>query len=136
MTTFSMYKKNIFLTLLLAGVAAGASALAYTNPTAPFPVNTEPPIDIGATIQAKSGGLSVNEFQGRGNAHLQQNAVFLGTIQSGGPGSSPTTVIVDTNTDVMGEVWAADFLNSSTLQHSETQPKPLCGDATGEIIFC
>ncbi len=128
--------KNLSLALLLAVVLGGASTFAYTNPQSAFPVNTYPPIDEGVTNQVKLGGLSVNEFQTRSDADLQQNATFVGPIQAGNPGQQNTVVQVGTNTLVSGEIRAAQYLNSSTLQHNASQPKPLCGDGAGNIIFC
>ncbi len=136
MKQFSFFKKNIFLITLLTLVAFGVGSFAYTNPAAPYPANTDAPIDTSLSNQIKTGGLSVNEFVARGNAQLQQNATFKGTVQGGYPGDTPTAVIVNSDTIVTGEVHTKEYLGSGTLAHNDATPRPLCNDGSGNIVFC
>ncbi len=125
--------KVLALTILCAvfGAALIASA-TYKNPVSPYPKNSTEPIDTSGTSQGKAGGLSVQTFLGLSNVQLNQNATFKGAVLTG---NIPDIVQIGTDTVATGEMHATSYLNSQTLTHTGVA-KTLCGDSTGNIIFC
>lgn len=129
-------KSVLALTLMLAVVAAAVGTFAYTEPTAAYPVNTTEPIDTSLVDQAKAGGLTVNAFFARGNADFKKDLSIDGVAQGGNPGDVLTTVQIASNVLATGDLYALDHLSARSLIHNEAQPKPVCGDVNGIVVFC
>lgn len=131
-------KPTLFLTVFLMLVvgAVGISA-SYKEPIAPWPVNTTEPIDTGMVNQAKVGPLSVETFFARGNADFKKDLSIEGVAQGGQPGQTgATTVQIASNVLATGELHANAHLSAQNITHNEPQPKPVCGDVNGIVVFC
>lgn len=129
-------KSTLALTLMLSVLAVAVGTFAYTEPTAPYPANTIEPIDIGLADQAKAGSLSVFAFFARGNADFKSDLAIEGIAQGGNPGDLVSAVQIASNVLATGELHANDHLSARSLIHNEANPKPVCGDANGIVVFC
>lgn len=138
-----MQKINIqpFLLLVLGVLMLGVGASAYSEPFAPYPANTQEPIDISLSNQAKTGALSVNAFFARGNADFKKDLSIKGVAQgcAGWPcdvASTNTKITIGNNTIAKGELYALNKLAAGSLKHTESAPKPVCADSNGIVVFC
>ncbi len=129
------------LSLLLPALCIAGIAGAYTPPTTTAPGdNTDGPITIGATNDAKNGSLNVGTFQARGNALLAQDVYVSGLINGGHPSDTTSTVTIGSaatpmKTIVSGTISAANG-QSGTLSHSGTGTKNVCAAPDGTYILC
>lgn len=144
MQSFRYNKSTLFLTLFLVVVAFAIGTSAYSEPIASWPVNTVEPIDTGVVDQAKTGGLAVQTFFARGNADFKKDLTIEGVAQGGNPGDTTSTVQIASNVLVTGDIYAGDpsfrnptgHLQANSLRHGETNPKTVCGDENGIVVFC
>lgn len=137
-------KPTLFLTVCLMLVAVAVGVSAYGEPIAPWPVNTTEPIDTGMTNQAKVGPLSVTTFFARGNADFKKDLTIEGVAQGGDPTiTTNTSVQITSNVLATGDLRSGSLggvatahLSAQNITHGEPQPKAVCADTNGIVVFC
>lgn len=136
-------KPTLVLTIFLMIIVAAVGVSAYKEPIAPWPVNTTEPIDTGMVNQAKVGPLSVTTFFGRGNADFKKDLTIEGVAQGGNPGDTTSTVQITSNVLATGDLKSGSINGSTTahlsaqnITHGEPQPKTVCADTNGNVVFC
>ncbi len=131
---------RLLLFLLGLFVFFGAGVSAFTPPVGhPADWNIAPPINVTEANQVKGGGLSVNAFTARGNAQFAQKATFKGIVR--GSNAASSTIYFggasnEVGVSILGDVETTGRFQIDDLRHAESQPKRLCADANGKLIFC